>query len=76
MTIQAQILTLLEEMRKELGMAMIFISHNLGVVARMSDRVAVMYAGRIVEESEKYEFFESPLHPYTIGLLNSIPEKV
>ncbi|MBM2809858.1 MAG: oligopeptide/dipeptide transporter, ATPase subunit [Chloroflexi bacterium] len=72
-TIQAQILDLLEDMRQQLGMAMIFISHDLGVVARVSERIAVMYAGRIVEMGDKYEVFDSSLHPYTIGLMDAIP---
>jgi len=74
-TIQAQILDLLNEMRQRLKMAMVFISHDLGVVARVSDHIAVMYAGRIVEYGDKYSLFESTLHPYTMGLLDSIPRK-
>jgi oligopeptide/dipeptide ABC transporter ATP-binding protein len=74
-TIQAQILDLVNEMRQRLNMAMIFISHDLGVVARVTDKIAVMYAGRIIEYSDKYSLFESTLHPYTMGLLDSIPRK-
>ena len=74
-TVQAQILDLLQDLRRKLGMAMIFISHDLGVVARVCSRIAVMYAGRIVEESDKYALFEASLHPYTAGLLNSMPRK-
>jgi oligopeptide/dipeptide ABC transporter ATP-binding protein len=74
-TIQAQILDLLNELRQRLKMAMIFISHDLGVVARVSDHIAVMYAGRVVEYGDKFSLFESTLHPYTMGLLDSIPRK-
>lgn len=74
-TIQAQILDLINEMRERLKMAMIFISHDLGVVARVTDKIAVMYAGRIVEYGDKFSLFESTLHPYTMGLLDSIPHK-
>jgi oligopeptide/dipeptide ABC transporter ATP-binding protein len=55
-------------------MAMIFISHDLGVVARVSDRIAVMYAGRIVELGDKYDVFDFSLHPYTVGLMDAIPK--
>jgi oligopeptide transport system ATP-binding protein len=72
-TIQAQILDLINDMREQLKMAMIFISHDLGVVARVADRIAVMYAGRIVELSDKYATFDASLHPYTAGLLDAIP---
>jgi oligopeptide/dipeptide ABC transporter ATP-binding protein len=72
-TIQAQILELMAELRSRLGMAVILITHDLGVVAEMADRVAVMYAGRIVEEATAASLFEQPLHPYTLGLLESIP---
>jgi peptide/nickel transport system ATP-binding protein len=72
-TIQAQILDLLAELRLRLGMAMILITHDLGVVADVCDRVAVMYAGQIVEEATTEEIFESPAHPYTRGLLEAIP---
>lgn len=71
-TIQAQILQLMEEVKKE-GTALLFISHDMGVIAEICDRVAVMYAGQIVEEGTVQQIFASPQHPYTIGLLNSIP---
>jgi len=72
-TIQAQILDLLREIRTETGESMILITHDLGVVAEMADRVAVMYAGQIVETAEVDELFANPKHPYTRSLLNSIP---
>ncbi|GEM88206.1 ABC transporter ATP-binding protein [Meiothermus granaticius] len=72
-TIQAQILELMEKLQKEIGMSILFITHNLGVVAEMADRVVVMYAGRAVEEADVTPIFKSPLHPYTMGLLNSVP---
>jgi oligopeptide transport system ATP-binding protein len=72
-TIQAQILDLIQRLRRELGMAVILISHDLGVVAGVCDRIAVMYAGYIVEESSADALFEDPRHPYTLGLLRSVP---
>jgi peptide/nickel transport system ATP-binding protein len=72
-TIQAQVLALLAELKAEAGMAMIFITHNLGVVASIADRVAVMYAGDIVELASVDDLFAAPLHPYTEALLHSIP---
>jgi oligopeptide transport system ATP-binding protein len=72
-TIQAQILELIEKLQAELGMAVIIITHDLGVVAGMSDRVMVMYAGRVVEEGPTRDIFHNPRMPYTIGLLKSIP---
>jgi len=72
-TIQAQILDLLRELRRELGMALVLISHDLGVVAEMCERVAVMYAGRIVEEAPADELFARPRHPYATGLLGALP---
>ncbi|KTC03253.1 ABC transporter ATP-binding protein [Pseudomonas sp. ICMP 10191] len=72
-TIQAQILRLIRDIQKELGLAVIFITHDLGLVARIADRVAVMYAGQIVETAPAIELFENPQHPYTRGLLASIP---
>jgi peptide/nickel transport system ATP-binding protein len=72
-TIQAQILELLLSLRDELGMAVIIITHNMGVVAEMADRVLVMYAGKIVERAGVDDLFEKPAHPYTRGLLDSIP---
>ena len=72
-TIQAQILLLLAELQKEFGMALILITHDLGVVARVADRVAVMYAGQVVETGTAQEVFDRPTHPYTRGLLECIP---
>ena len=72
-TIQAQYLRLLKEIQRETGTAILFITHDLGVVARMCDRVAVMYAGRIVEQGGVQEIFDDPSHPYTQALLGSIP---
>jgi peptide/nickel transport system ATP-binding protein len=72
-TVQAQILELLRTLQAETGMALILITHDLGVVAEMADEVAVMYAGRVVERSTATALFESPQHPYTIGLLGSMP---
>jgi oligopeptide/dipeptide ABC transporter ATP-binding protein len=72
-TIQAQILELMRELRERLGTAMILITHDLGVVAENADRVVVMYAGRKVEEAAVDELFDNPGHPYTVGLLGSIP---
>ncbi|HLI28166.1 MAG TPA: ABC transporter ATP-binding protein [Chloroflexota bacterium] len=72
-TIQAQILDLIQRLRRELGMAVILITHDLGVVAGLCDRIAVMYAGYIVEEAPAEDLFADPRHPYTLGLLRSIP---
>jgi len=72
-TVQAQILALLERLRRELGMATIMITHDLGVVAQIADRINVMYAGRIVESADSRPLFGAPQHPYTWGLLRSIP---
>ncbi len=72
-TIQAQILDLMRDLRTRMGTSVILITHDLGVIAEMADRVAVMYAGQIVEEAETTHLFESPLHPYTQGLIGSIP---
>ena len=72
-TIQAGILDLLRELRERLGTAIILITHNLGVVADLADRVVVMYAGRKAEEAPVHELFASPQHPYTIGLLGAVP---
>lgn len=72
-TIQAQILELIDRLRKKLGMAVLLITHDLGVVAETADRVVVMYCGKIVEEASVRELFKKPLHPYTKGLLESIP---
>jgi peptide/nickel transport system ATP-binding protein len=73
-TIQAQILNLLDELQAETGMTILLITHNLGVIARMCDRVGVMYAGEIVERGTLADIFERPVHPYTDGLLGSIPD--
>ncbi len=72
-TIQAQILELMRGLSKRLGVAMLIITHNLGVVARYADRVNVMYAGRIVERASAAELYANPRHPYTLGLLRSVP---
>ncbi|HEX2697583.1 MAG TPA: ABC transporter ATP-binding protein, partial [Anaerolineales bacterium] len=72
-TIQAQILDLMLEMREKMGTSVILITHDLGVIAEMAERVAVMYAGEIVEQAEVTELFDHPLHPYTQGLIGSIP---
>jgi oligopeptide transport system ATP-binding protein len=72
-TIQAQILDLINRLRRELGMALILITHDLGVVAGVCDRIAVMYAGYIVEEASAEDLFSDPRHPYTLGLLRSVP---
>jgi len=72
-TIQAQILDLLAELKEKIEMSILLITHDMGVVAEMADRVAVMYAGRKVEEADVYQIFENPHHPYTLGLLNSLP---
>jgi peptide/nickel transport system ATP-binding protein len=72
-TVQAQILALLQELQERLGMAIILITHDLGVVAEIADEIAVMYAGRIVERGTDEQIFSSPQHPYTWGLLKSIP---
>ncbi|WP_091290166.1 ABC transporter ATP-binding protein [Micromonospora halophytica] len=72
-TVQAQIMDLLGELQRERRMGMILITHDLGVVADVADRIAVMYAGRIVEEADVYDLYAKPAHPYTLGLLDSIP---
>jgi oligopeptide transport system ATP-binding protein len=72
-TIQAQILELIKRLQRELGMAVIFITHNLGVAAEIADRIMVMYAGRVVEEGPARAIFRTPRMPYTIGLLSSVP---
>jgi peptide/nickel transport system ATP-binding protein/oligopeptide transport system ATP-binding protein len=73
-TVQAQILDLLRELQQQTGMAIILITHDLGVVAEMADDVAVMYAGRVVEHAPGAAIFDDPQHPYTLGLLGSIPK--
>jgi oligopeptide/dipeptide ABC transporter ATP-binding protein len=72
-TIQAQILDLIRDMRKEMNTSVILITHDLGVVAEMAERVAVMYAGEIVEQTDVNTLFDEPMHPYTQGLIDSIP---
>lgn len=71
-TVEAQILQLMRDMRDDTGSGIILISHNLGVIAQMCDYVYVMYAGRIVEQAETFELFSHPMHPYTVGLMNSV----
>ena len=72
-TIQAQILDLIADLQKEIGMGVIFITHDLGVVAQICDSVTVMYAGRVAEQADVFDLFKKPTHPYTKGLLDSIP---
>jgi len=72
-TIQAQILDLMKSLTTELGVALIVITHNLGVVARYADRVNIMYAGKVIERGEAREIYANPRHPYTVGLLRSVP---
>ena len=72
-TIQAQIMALLGELRRDMGLSVVLVSHDLGVIAQVCDRVNVMYAGRIVEQGTVQEIFHNPQHPYTKGLLNSLP---
>jgi oligopeptide/dipeptide ABC transporter ATP-binding protein len=72
-TIQAQVLDLMRKLREDAGTAIILITHNMGVTAEMADRVCVMYAGVVVETADVKTLFAQPLHPYTRGLLNSIP---
>jgi oligopeptide/dipeptide ABC transporter ATP-binding protein len=74
-TIQAQILNLLSTLKQESEMSILLITHNLGIVAQFADRVTVMYSGKIVEEATVDSLFESPMHPYTRGLLNSLPKE-
>ena len=75
MTVQAQILDLLRSLQERLGMAVVFVTHDLGVVADLCSRVIVMYAGQIVEEAPVEELFARPRHPYTAGLLAAIPQR-
>ena len=72
-TIQATILELISSMIERFGMSLLFITHNLGVVAHACDKIGVMYASHLVELGDKHEIFANPQHPYTVGLLNSIP---
>ncbi|HOX39447.1 MAG TPA: ABC transporter ATP-binding protein [Candidatus Brocadiia bacterium] len=73
-TIQAQILNLLQELREQLGMSVMLITHNLGIVAQIARRVMVMYAGKVVETASTESVFHKPLHPYTVGLFRSLPK--
>lgn len=73
-TVQAQIMDLIKELNQKLGMSVMLITHDLGVVAETCDRVAVMYLGQIVEQADKYTIFDDPRHPYTWGLIHSIPQ--
>ncbi len=75
-SIQAQIINLFLKLRRELGLTMLFISHDLGVVRHVSDRVAIMYLGRIVEIGDAQRVYANPLHPYTQALLDSVPKLV
>ena len=72
-TIQAQILELMKDLTRRLGVALIIITHNLGIVARYADRVNVMYAGRIIESGTARDIYHHPRHPYTLALLRSVP---
>ncbi|MDX9851164.1 MAG: ABC transporter ATP-binding protein [Anaerolineaceae bacterium] len=72
-TIQAQILDLMRDLRSKINTSVVLITHDLGVIAEMADRVAVMYAGQIVEESDVISIYDTPLHPYTVGLIASVP---
>ena len=72
-TIQAQILELMKDLSRRLGIAMVLITHNLGVVARYADQVNVMYAGKLVEQGRARDIYARPRHPYTMGLLRSVP---
>ena len=73
-TIQAQVLELMKELKQEFASSMIMITHDLGIVAEICDKVAIMYAGSIVEFADVYSLYDNPRHPYTIGLLNSLPD--
>jgi oligopeptide/dipeptide ABC transporter ATP-binding protein len=72
-TIQAQVLELLQKLRADFGTSLLFITHDLGIVAQLATRISVMYAGQIVEEGPVRDIFSTPVHPYTLGLLNSVP---
>jgi len=72
-TIQAQIIDIVKRLKRELGMAIIWITHDLGIIAGLADRINVMYAGFVIESASNKEIFANPLHPYTLGLLGSIP---
>jgi len=72
-TVQAQVLKLIKQLQQELGMSLILVTHDLGVVAEVCDRVAIMYAGKIVEVGDIYKLYKDPKHPYTVGLLDATP---
>src|SRR5690606_13647525 len=74
-TIQAQVLDLLRDLQARLGMAIVFVTHDLGVVSEMCDRVVVMYAGQVVEAAPTRQLFDAPTHPYTQGLLDCLPSE-
>ena len=74
-TVEAEVLDLIRGLRSEFNTSLLFISHNLGVIARMCDRVGVLYAGELVEEGPALDVFREPRHPYTVGLLRSIPRR-
>jgi peptide/nickel transport system ATP-binding protein len=74
-TVQAQILGLLNELQEEYGMGILFVTHDLGVVAKIADRIVVLYAGKVMERGSVYEIFERPAHPYTQALMKCLPEK-
>jgi peptide/nickel transport system ATP-binding protein len=73
-TIQAQVLELMKKLKQQFDASMILITHDLGIVADICDKVAIMYAGRVVEYADKRELYSNPVHPYTIGLFNSVPD--
>ena len=73
-TIQAQVLELMKKLKQQFGASMILITHDLGIVADICDKVAIMYAGRVVEYADKRSLYSNPLHPYTIGLFKSVPD--
>lgn len=73
MSIQAQILNLMQDLQRDFGLTYLFVSHNLGVVRHIADRVAVMYLGHLVELADNAEIFENPLHPYTEALMKAVP---
>ncbi len=74
MTIQAQVLSLMHKLQGEFGMAIVFITHDLGVVAQVADKVAIMYLGQIVEQGVTREVLKNPKHPYTVNLLEAVPQ--
>ena len=74
-TVEAEVLDLILQLRREFSTSILFISHNLGVIAKMCDRVGVLYAGRLVEQGKTSEIFRNPRHPYTVGLLRCLPQR-